>query len=99
MVNGSSLDDLLKFLADPTPSKLPQIVSIPALYRILESEGNIEPYIPLLQWLAQKTTKVLQDLLVEAVSLDSNLSVAIDTEQRDWKSVSIHHLSQYDISA
>ncbi|KAJ3527760.1 hypothetical protein NMY22_g9664 [Coprinellus aureogranulatus] len=63
MVNGTAIEDLRIFLANPHPACLGRIVSIPAVYQLGKmSPERIPALLPILRWLLERAEKVLQQL-------------------------------------
>jgi hypothetical protein len=94
MINGAALADLNDFIADPAPSHVTRVLSIPGLYKILrngpEMKGFVLPIselIPMVKWLADRAAEVLQELSVEADSLDSAPKSSAEAETLDWRVV------------
>ncbi|KAJ2920824.1 hypothetical protein H1R20_g16268, partial [Candolleomyces eurysporus] len=87
MVNGAALSDLRQFLSNPQGMEKTQLLSIPGLYRILTDNHSLNQLIPVMDWLAQRATKVLQALEVERLSIDSgNIQFPQTMGLDDWKS-------------
>ncbi|KAJ2934619.1 hypothetical protein H1R20_g2477, partial [Candolleomyces eurysporus] len=83
MINGAALADLNDFLAAPHPKHLTKLLSIPGLYRVLLAQSRIDSLVPLLQWLANRATNVLQELSVEHLPLSGGAGAAVP--ESDWK--------------
>ncbi|KAJ2925489.1 hypothetical protein H1R20_g11605, partial [Candolleomyces eurysporus] len=83
MVNGTALANLEEFLGSPQVNHLTKILAIPGLYRMLKAQPSIDPFIPLLRWLARRATVVLQELSVERIPLSTGATPAVPDS--DWK--------------
>ncbi|RXW15219.1 hypothetical protein EST38_g10630 [Candolleomyces aberdarensis] len=84
MVNATSLGHIRSFLANPHHSNLSLLVTVPALYKLLELQPTFEPFIPIIHWIAQRASGTLAALTVEP-PLQTASQVA--NENADWKSV------------
>ncbi|RXW13442.1 hypothetical protein EST38_g12408 [Candolleomyces aberdarensis] len=86
MINGSSLDDLGHFLSNPCRAQVTKLVTIPALYQVLQLDSDIEPLIPVAQWLHERASRTLRGLSVEVLRLDDPRS-KLNSEDpgSDWK--------------
>ncbi|RXW14644.1 hypothetical protein EST38_g11211 [Candolleomyces aberdarensis] len=101
MVNGAALVDLTDFLADPRPSRVTKVLSIPGLYKILRNGPEMQGFVlpisdltPMLQWLADRATQVLGELSVESDRLPDGVALA---EEPDWKVAALTACHNYDI--
>ncbi|KAH6917652.1 hypothetical protein BKA70DRAFT_1487785 [Coprinopsis sp. MPI-PUGE-AT-0042] len=81
-INHASLLGLQAFLVNPTTSNITQILSIPAVFRVLEKGVPIDSVLPVLHWLEERARSVLSLLLVEQAPLGSNV---VEEEALDWK--------------
>ena len=88
MVNSTALADLGDFMASPQPKHLTKLLSIPGLYHVLKARSSIDEFIPLVEWLTKRATTVLQDLLVERVSLSTGAGAGVPDS--DWKVVCLY---------
>ncbi|RXW14434.1 hypothetical protein EST38_g11419 [Candolleomyces aberdarensis] len=87
MVNGAALADLREFLSNPRGTDKTRLLSIPGLYRVLTGHQSLDQLIPVMDWLAQRATEVLQGLEVEPWSIDSsNIQFPHTMGLDDWKS-------------
>ncbi|KAJ2921109.1 hypothetical protein H1R20_g15986, partial [Candolleomyces eurysporus] len=96
MVNGTALVNLEEFLKAPQVNHLTKILAIPGLYRVLKTQPLIDPFIPLLRWLAQRATVVLQELSVECIPLSTGATAAV--LDSDWKVELFTACPRYDIA-
>ncbi|KAJ2935064.1 hypothetical protein H1R20_g1991, partial [Candolleomyces eurysporus] len=88
MINGSSLEDLGLFLSNPCRAQVTKLVTIPALYQVLQSDSDIEPLIPVARWLHEKASRTLKGLSVETLRLDDPKSkLSSEDPASDWKLV------------
>ncbi|KAH6905379.1 hypothetical protein BKA70DRAFT_1504505 [Coprinopsis sp. MPI-PUGE-AT-0042] len=83
LVNHMSLLHLQAFLKNPLPSNVTQILSIPAVFKVLDAGVAINSLLPTLLWLEKRTRDVLSLLVVESSPLTS-LPLQ-DQAQTDWK--------------
>jgi hypothetical protein len=92
MINGAALTDLKGLLADPNPLHVTRVLSIPGLYKLLNSNSKamkdfvlpLADSLPLLRWLADRATEVLNELCVEPESLPQG---SISSEEENWRVV------------
>ncbi|KAF6749911.1 hypothetical protein DFP72DRAFT_818384 [Ephemerocybe angulata] len=81
MFNGSALENLRTFLANPIPYRLTEIITVPAVYNLLKPRNTWDDVIPILHWMLQRGDKVLQDLKRDP-DLGSFPLIAI--EEKSW---------------
>ncbi|KAJ2911578.1 hypothetical protein MD484_g8838, partial [Candolleomyces efflorescens] len=96
LINGSSLNDLLVFLSNPVSSKLTRIISIPAVYSLIAKQPVIEPLLPLLHYLADKSSTMLKNLTTEGPGIEAG-DICIFETPADWKLVSYVPLMSWRI--
>lgn len=66
MINRIALDKLEQLISSPTIENRTNLLSIPALYKVISTEGDLHRFLPILRWLARSTRDTLTALLVEA---------------------------------
>lgn len=88
LVNGTSLEHLQAFLEDPRRATVTKIISIPGIYRVLEKESDLSRFIPILEWIRDRATSVLDALIVEETLEAAGASqIGASEHDNDWKSV------------
>lgn len=92
VVSRSSLSALSCFVEHPTKEHASSLVVIPALYNVLQLEGNrVQAYpsdiLGMCRWLAQRTNEVLTTLSIHSTP-DTDKNIDADM---DWREVSCDH--------
>ncbi|KAH6867238.1 hypothetical protein BKA70DRAFT_1497346 [Coprinopsis sp. MPI-PUGE-AT-0042] len=93
MINRTALDKLEQLISNPTIFNRTDLLAIPALYKVILTEGDLPRFFPILRWLAQATRATLNALLVETPLPD--MSGPLPSEPGDWvKTGSLYSMPQ-----
>ncbi|KAH6873534.1 hypothetical protein BKA70DRAFT_1129979, partial [Coprinopsis sp. MPI-PUGE-AT-0042] len=84
LVNKSSLMDLGKFLNNPTKANASQVLSIPAVYRLIQIHPSLDAVTPILQWLQFRSQQTFEALAVDPPLPPPPLGDPV-TSTSDWK--------------
>ncbi|EAU92388.2 hypothetical protein CC1G_00607 [Coprinopsis cinerea okayama7 len=91
LVNYPSLLALREFLTHPETTDLTSLLSVPAVYTLLNHHTTMEEIIPIIQWIERVARETLRNLIVEAPlpSISPEVSTNPGTEKveedLDWK--------------
>ncbi|KAF6747734.1 hypothetical protein DFP72DRAFT_821346 [Ephemerocybe angulata] len=100
LVNGRSHPSLVKFLADPRPESITQLIGIPGLYLLVKTHGanRLASLLPILRWIEERTGIVWAAITVDPRPIPL---VTIDTHPElgvSWRKTGcFYHLPQIRI--
>ncbi|KAF5331969.1 hypothetical protein D9611_008841 [Ephemerocybe angulata] len=91
LVNGRSHPSLVKFLADPRPESITQLIGIPGLYLLVKTHGTnrLASLLPILRWIEERTAIVWAAITVDSRPIPI---VTIDTHPElgvSWRKIRI----------
>ncbi|KAH6907859.1 hypothetical protein BKA70DRAFT_1223158 [Coprinopsis sp. MPI-PUGE-AT-0042] len=90
LVNRSSLRDLSKFLSSLSKANASQVLSIPAVYRLIQIHPSLNTILPILTWLQLRSQETFEALAVNS-QVPSPVVPRIDIEMPatgDWRDTS-----------